>query len=99
MTDSKTRIEDAHWGMFIAEPENNDLQKTLLLIVNAGGGNANFGMPIGLMMGAGFEAVPDYLKCDLSDYDALQDEISSFAEIVISGKGVTAGLEAPLRQV
>lgn len=83
---------------FIAAHEKYDFEQTLLLNVNAGGDNVNRGMPLGLMMGAGDDALPQNLKAGLSDYDELAIEISKFAEIAASGQGVTTGFEAPSRR-
>lgn len=83
---------------FIAEHENYDLEKALLLNVNAGGDNVNRGMPLGLMIGAASESVPEHLKRGLSDYEELSEEIAMFAEIAVSGKGVTTAFEAPSRR-
>ncbi|MEW7007617.1 ADP-ribosylglycohydrolase family protein [Lentilitoribacter sp. EG35] len=83
---------------FIAEYEDYNFEKAMLLNVNAGGDNVNRGMPLGLMMGAASEKVPDRLKRGLSDYETLSSEISNFAEIAVSGQGVTTGFEAPSRR-
>lgn len=82
---------------FIAAHEKYDFEKTLLLNVNAGGDNVNRGMPLGLMMGAGEDNLPQNIKAGLSDYDELAIEISKFAEIAVSGQGVTTGFKAPSR--
>lgn len=83
---------------FIAAHENYDFENTLLLNVNAGGDNVNRGMPLGLMMGAGEVEIPADLKQGLSDYPALSEEIAKFADIAVSGQGVTDGFEAPSRR-
>lgn len=83
---------------FIAAHEGYNFENTLLLNVNAGGDNVNRGMPLGLMMGAGDDEIPAHLKEGLSDYQILSEEITKFADIAISGNGVTAGFEPPSRR-
>ena len=83
---------------FLGAHESYDFEKTLLLNVNVGGDNVSRGMPLGILIGAAAGTVPTALKTGLADHDELAEEISAFADIAVSGTGVTANFEAPSRR-
>lgn len=63
-------------------------RESLLANTNAGGDNVHRGMVMGLLAGAATEEFPDDLINGLAESESLKNEIETFADIAVSGKGL-----------
>lgn len=72
--------------LFLAANHGYRVEDTLLANTNAGGDNVHRGAVLGMLLGAAAgENFPEHLRQGLVDSEELAEEISSFAELAVSG--------------
>ena len=74
--------------LYFAKTHNVDVESALLANANAGGDNVHRGMVLGILVGAAYKELPEYLKQGLIAFDELQTEIEAFSDIALSGNAI-----------